>query len=87
MATAIGKLGFVAYPAGWGFALQLLGLLGLLPHLLHLVLVRFKLLVQLPAGEWEGQRLEVIGDLEDECWIPFGIECLLVSREPMLQQV
>lgn len=57
MATAIGKLGFVAYPAGGGFALLVLSRLRLLSHLLNLFLIRLKLLVQLPAStEEEGER-------------------------------
>lgn len=70
VATAIGKLGFVAYPAGWGFALLILSLLRLLPHLLNLVLIRFKLLVQLPVKEKERtdsqQKGNMIGSIKSE---------------------
>lgn len=58
MATAIGKLGFVAYPAGRSFTLLVLNWLLFLTHLLDLVLVRLKLLVQFPAGKRKGERLE-----------------------------
>ena len=50
MATAVGKLGFVADAAGGRVSLRLRRGFGLIPDLLHLVLVHFKLLVQLPVG-------------------------------------
>lgn len=50
MATAIGKLGFVADPASGSFTLLVLNRLLLLTHFLDLVLVRLKLLMQFPAG-------------------------------------
>lgn len=46
MATAIGKLCFVADSTGGGFTLLLLCLLCFFTHLLDLLLVHFKLLVQ-----------------------------------------
>lgn len=67
VATAIGKLGFVADPAGWGFALLVLTLVCLLPHLLNLVLIWLKLLVQFSASKWEGQRLIKKGNMD---WWP-----------------
>lgn len=67
MATAIGKLGFVAYPAGGGFTLLVLSWFRLLPHLLNLFLIGLKLLVQLPASKRGRKevRKQRYGPMED----------------------